>query len=185
MGSVHACADTGLSGGMATTSAVGVVGVVVEEVRYGARRTQMRGPGADNYLLHQRMRLDLSLTARSTCISPNGSPFMRPKSFNRWKQGETPLSEQAIAEVARALPLLPDGTPSRSIASLPLVRRTLPVTKPRRLGGLLTHGPGRARHMSRPSQAAPNSHRRPVRQCLGGDYAHTVDDAEPSSGGCA
>jgi hypothetical protein len=90
-------------GGDERVSAVGAVGTVMW-VCYGGRRTQMREPGTDNYLLHGCTRRYLSRTAHSTCISADGSQFMRPKTLTRWEQGETPLPDRAIAEVARALP---------------------------------------------------------------------------------
>jgi hypothetical protein len=105
-------------------SAVSAVVEMVEVVRYGGCRAQMRGPGADNYLLHWPSRRNLCRTAHSTCISPNRSQFVRPKTLNRWEKGETPLPERAIAEVARVLTLPPGEAPPWSVA-------TLSVTEPR------------------------------------------------------
>jgi hypothetical protein len=53
-----------------------------------------------------------------------------------------------------ALTRPPDSTPSRSDASFPLVRRSLPMTEPRRLGGLLAHEPGRARRANQAARTA-------------------------------
>jgi len=61
------------------------------------------GPGAENYLLYWRKRRNLSLTALSTRIAATGSQFVSAKTLNRWEKGETPLSEWAIADVAKAL----------------------------------------------------------------------------------
>jgi hypothetical protein len=49
--------------------------------------------------------------------------------------------------------LPPGGTPSRSVASLPLVCRSLPLTEPRRRGGLAGREPGGARRASQEAHA--------------------------------
>src|SRR5260370_34448872 len=53
-----------------------------------------------------------------------------------------------------ALTLPPSGTPSRSVAAFPLVRRSLPVTETCHLGGLLGHEPGGARRASQAAHTA-------------------------------
>jgi hypothetical protein len=65
----------------------------------------------------------------------------------------------------------PGGTPSRSVASLPLVRRSLPVTEPRHLDGRAGHEPGGARrasqeaHTADPLTRADQTHRANLMGC--------------------